>query len=187
MKKKLYREIIANNTLDFFANSFLVEASFSQLPKKHVVYVSCRDKIKKQYRVTTTITSDGVVTKFPFSSHATSHIKNICANNEYLKSRGVDVVNVELHDRLLISNRYEGLRADKVFEQYLIGDDFNSICTLIDTLVECLIKSSELSKETDSHEIILNLYFSTKNLYSLMYRWNIFFTLRSGNHTTGQM
>lgn len=154
-EQSLYREIIENNTFNFFANSFLVEASFSQLPQKHIIYASCRDKIKKQYRVTTTIASDGVVTKFPFSSHAASHIETIWANKEYLKSRGVDVVAAELQDGSLISASYQGPRADQVFEQYLLSNDFNGICRLIDTLAECLKKSSEPVKDSVCSEIIL--------------------------------
>ncbi|MDQ7092013.1 class I SAM-dependent methyltransferase [Desulfosporosinus sp. PR] len=154
-EQNLYREIIENNTFGFFANSFLVEASFFQLPKRHVIFASCRDKIKKQYRVTTSITSDGIVTKFPFSSHAAAHIENIRANNEYLKGRGVDVVDAELHDNSLISLRYQGLRADKVFEQHLIANDFKSLCSLIDALAECLKKSSDPSKDSSCPEIIL--------------------------------
>jgi SAM-dependent methyltransferase len=145
-EKTLYKDIIKNRVFDFFANSFLVEAGKFKLPDKHIIYVSARDKIKKEYRITTTIDSDGNVVKLPFNSFANSHLHDIYNNNEYLKNRGIDVVDTQLENNTLKLKMFNGLRGDKAFKNYLVNNDLKQLYALIDLLRENLLKSSSVSE-----------------------------------------
>jgi hypothetical protein len=144
-EKTLYKDIMQNGVFDFFADSFLVEASRLNLSDNHIVYVSARDKVKKEHRVTTTIDSVGNVVKFPFVSFANPFLRSIYDNSEYLKKQGIDVVDTQFVNNTLRSKIFSGSRADMVFKNYLINNDFNKLCALIDLFKEYLLKSSPVS------------------------------------------
>ena len=146
-EKKLYKSIIENNVFDFFANSYLIEASRSQLPEKHMVYISGRGESKKEYRITTIINTHETVKKQAVHPNAIEHLRKTYQNGVMLKERGLDILDAEFIDDTIISRIYHGTKADKIFEEFLAQNDFKAVCNLIDELKSCILRSSDVSKD----------------------------------------
>lgn len=149
-EKELYGEIVDNGVFDFFANSFLIEAGNSRLPEDHIIYVSTKGKVKKPYRITATIDSDGTVIKYPGDACAVPQLKAIFSNNKYLLKRGINMVEASFEGERLVSRLNEGVRADKEFIRYLIADDINGLKIMIDKLRKCILQSSECSQKREN-------------------------------------
>lgn len=143
-EKKLYKDIIENNVIGFFANSFLVEASSKDLDGEYSLFVSSRSECKKEYNVITTIESDGVVIKSPASNEAIKHVEQTYKNEVYLSERKIDLIKTQYKDGKIISKIYNGIRADKAFENFLQNNDLKSIFHMIDELKDNLLKSSKI-------------------------------------------
>lgn len=143
-EKKLYKDIIENNVIGFFANSFLVEASSKDLDGEHSLFVSSRSECKKEYNVITTIESDGIVIKSPASNEAIKHVEQTYKNEVYLSERKIDLIKTQYKDGKIISKIYNGIRADKAFENFLQNNDLKSIFHMIDELKNNLLKSSKI-------------------------------------------
>jgi GT2 family glycosyltransferase/glycosyltransferase involved in cell wall biosynthesis/2-polyprenyl-3-methyl-5-hydroxy-6-metoxy-1,4-benzoquinol methylase/uncharacterized coiled-coil protein SlyX len=142
-ERTLYKDIIENKVFPFFANSFLIEASKDELDDQHVIHVSAKGEVYKDFRVSTIISNDGYVYKVPMHKNAISHIKNIYYNTEYLLSRGVSILPVTLENDILRSKRFKGISAQDVFAQALASGNMELIKKLLDCLKNNLLKSSE--------------------------------------------
>ncbi|WP_312647414.1 glycosyltransferase [Aminipila sp.] len=145
-EKDAYKDIIKNETFGFFANSFLVETSKTELERDFVVFVSARGECKKDYKIVTTIDTEGTVRKIPTTKEAEKHIQQILDNTTNLKKRGINVLEYNLNDNILCTPFYNGKKADKVFEESIKTNDFKTICLLVDSLRKSIFKSSDISK-----------------------------------------
>lgn len=145
-EKDVYKDIVDNNKLDFFANSYLVEASKEALEEKHIVYVSGRGESKKEYRVTTTIDSNGVITKKPVHEEAIVHIQNILNNENELRNRGIRLIDTEEVEGCIESHFYRGISAQEQFETLLESNDLERVESFLNILRDNIIRSSEISK-----------------------------------------
>ena len=146
-EKKLYRDIIDNDVSGFFANSFLVEATKTKLPQKHKIFITGRGECKKEFKIVTTIDSDGTVTKIPANKYSEEHLNNTLKNEIELSKNGVEILESKLINGKLVLDFFKGTRADIVFEDYLFENDLKNVFKLIDLLKINLLKSSEISKE----------------------------------------
>ena len=153
-EKELYKQLTDNKVWDFFANSFLVEASYSHISEPHIIHVSAKGECKKQYRVSTVIFHDGTVKKIPMHSAASAHIDNIFKNNEILRSRGVAVVSLKREGQELISPFVKAQSAQTRFVQLMRENDRQGAFHMIDLLKDALLKSSDL---TDSGNMIFDI------------------------------
>ena len=111
-EKKLYKDIIENNVIGFFANSFLVEASSKDLDGEHSLFVSSRSECKKEYNVITTIESDGIVIKSPASNEAIKHVEQTYKNEVYLSERKIDLIKTQYKDGKIIDRKVYPLGKD---------------------------------------------------------------------------
>lgn len=153
-EKELYPEIIDNNVWQFFANSFLVEASLTNLSEPHVVHVSAKGEVKKQYRTSTVIWDDGKVEKIPMHKESIMHIENQYRYYENLKNKGVRIIDTCKENYRLVTEYQKKESAQKRFVSALENNNKNELFYLIDELKECLLKSSDL---TESNNIMFSI------------------------------
>ena len=148
-EKQLYKDIIDNHVEDFFANSFLVEASLNELVSEQPIYVSGKGECKKEYRVSTLIYKDGRIEKIAVHQKAHGHLLNIKENESVLKNRGIKVLDSRLNNEKLEMTYHNGMMAEKSFHQMLSADNESSIIGLFENLEKCLIKSSDCTAENN--------------------------------------
>lgn len=142
-EKGIYKDLIENNVWEFFANSFLVEASKTKLPPYHIVFVSAKGEVYQRYRVNTLIDNENNVYKIPVHEKASSHIMNIYRNYECLKNRGVQMIETGLENGIVSSKIFTGMSAQEYFLDLLVQNDMLSICKLIEAFRGALLLSSE--------------------------------------------
>ena len=147
---KLYKSLIENNVLNFFANSYLIEASANKLPEEHAVFISARGENKKEYKINTIIDSNENVVKQATHPNAIAHLAQTYRNNLTLKKQGLSVLDVKFTGSQINYRIYKGIKADKKFEEYLGQNDLKSLYSLIDELKTCLLKSSEISENNEN-------------------------------------
>lgn len=142
-EKDLYKDIIGNNVFSFFSNSLLVEASHEPLSENHIVHVSAKGEVYKEFRVSTIIDDRGNVIKKAMHNNANVHLQNIADNTEYLTKRGVKVLPVKFVQDELVSKKYDGISAQDEFVNALKNNDRRGVYNLIDVLQKNFLKSSE--------------------------------------------
>lgn len=144
-EKKVYKDLIENDVWQFFANSYLIEASNEIFEdQEHVIHVSGRGEAKKEYRVSTVIKNNGFVYKVPMHRNAVSHIHSLWKNTEYLKECGIKVIDLKRKGEMLVSDFYTGTSAQNYFCQLLAGNNRRDIFALIELLRNTYLKTSEL-------------------------------------------
>lgn len=148
-EKDIYKDIISNGVLDFFANSYLVEASCMSLEERHIIYVIGKSEVEKRFRVSTLIDSDKNVFKLAMHEEAKQHLKNIAANTDDLVKRGVRMLEGRLSDNMYCTEFYDGDSAQEKFAEFLKSNNLEGIQKLIFLLRESLLKSSDFSNKKD--------------------------------------
>ncbi len=143
----LYKYLIENNVWEFFANSFLVEASEGELPENHVIHVSAKGECKKEYRVNTVIYSNGEILKVPVHRLAIRHIQQIYENNKLLKARGVHILDLDVKEGNLVSHFYKAPSAQSYFEELVADNNLPAIYTLVENWKKEILKSSDTIKD----------------------------------------
>lgn len=149
---KLYSDILKNDVQDFFANSFLIEASDKESEIIQPVYVAGRGECKKEYRVSTLIYPDGRVEKIPMHTLAKKHIDTLFENEKRLTQRGINVLESKKTDRGLQTTFFKGVSGEERFHQLLQKNDFGGLIKLIRLLEQKILQSSELSEKNELAE-----------------------------------
>lgn len=182
-EKNIYKDIIQNRVLDFFANSYLIEARIEHLKEPHIIYISSKGEVQKQYRVSTTIDSEGNIKKIPMHINAVEHINNIYENEQNIKKRGVQLIDSVRKGDSLYSKFYNGTSAQDYFEDLLINNDINGVRELIHSLRKNLLLSSDIAKPyenimknicDDQDDLLLNSGVILENGYIDMTFYNAF-------------
>jgi GT2 family glycosyltransferase/SAM-dependent methyltransferase len=161
-EQALYSEIIKNHTFDFFANSYLVEASVKKLHDYRINFVSARGEAKKEYRSYTTIDNENKAIKYPAHPKSVNHIKNIYDNYLYLTNKGIKQIDQLFENNKLSSDIVPYKRADLAFDEALVTNNLKQIYFLIDKLKENLLKSSDFELEKN---ILVDLGYFNKDEY----------------------
>lgn len=143
-EKYLYKDILENNVLDFFANSYLVECSLQQKKERKVIYVSSKGEVKKIYRVSTVLYNDGSIYKIPMHEQAVQHIDNIYYNTEFLKQRGIDILGYVREGNTLKCDAYHGVSAQDYFGKLLRNNDRSGLFSFLEEFRTELVKSSDM-------------------------------------------
>lgn len=149
-EKDIYSDLVQNDVLLFFANSFLIEASANCLEMRHPLLVTARGESKPEYRVITQLYSDGYLSKTPAHPSARQHLQNIYKYEKALADRGVRILQSEWKNGYLSRPIVNLPRADEIFYAHLENGDIHGILKIIELLRTNLLKSSELSMETDT-------------------------------------
>ncbi len=142
-EKKLYEEIKDNHVMDFFANSFLVEASVREELPEQPIYIAAKGECKKEYRVSTLIYADGTVEKRAVHEQAAAHLSAIARHEQELEQRGIRVLKSRLEGQRMIMPYYQGVTAEEHFHKLLQNHDEEGIRRLFDALSKNIQKSSE--------------------------------------------
>lgn len=149
-EKKIYKDIIENKRLDFFANSFLVEASMNGLEENHVIYVSAKGESKKEYRVSTIIDSSGNVIKKAMHPQAREHIKNEFRHENDLAKRGIKMLDTYMEEGCLRSKMFNSTSAQDYFVDILSRNDREELVFFLDKFQNEILKSSDYSFEKNT-------------------------------------
>ena len=87
-----------NQKIDFFANSFLIEASKKETIND-IKYISFNNSRKEKYRLITII-KDGIVEKIPDSDKSVEHIKNMAEIIKDIKSQNIEILDYEENQKI---------------------------------------------------------------------------------------
>lgn len=155
-EKNLYGDLIANGVFPFFANSYLIEASAKELPKKYAVHVSAKGEVYQEFRVSTVIINDGFAYKIPMHKNAQVHIENIWKHTCSLEKRGIAVLPYERDGHKLKSRIYTKTSAQSVFVKALADNDVKRLEALIFALKDCYMKSSKTVPYNRNNLIVQN-------------------------------
>ncbi len=167
-ERDLYKDIISNGVFPFFANSFLVEASFKKLEDRHVVHVSAKGEVYREFRVSTVLDNKDHVYKMPMHKDAKAHINSIIENTNALIKRGIQMLPIKVEDGIILSDRYYGTSAQTAFEEALERNDTAAVHRLIDCLNANLLKSSECVDYNINNIIDKNRLCESKVNYGLI-------------------
>lgn len=146
-EQRLYPEVVKNNCLGFFANSFLVEASAVPADETDIVAVLLKRDYREEYRLMTTIRETSVERR-AIGSKAKEHLCQLIQNTELLQKRGIACVpQSALHDGVTTAERIVAPRADSVFAEAFSNGDQNLMVRMVEQLRSSLLKSSELHEK----------------------------------------
>ncbi len=149
-EKTIYGDLLKNGVFSFFANSFLIEASFNELGEAYPILITAKGENKPEYRVVTRIEKSGILTKIAAHKDAEKHLKNIEKYEKTLSERGLKVLCSKLKNGRISRPIVDLRRADEVFVEALESNDLQEVLSLTEKLKQALLKSSPLSKNGES-------------------------------------
>ncbi len=137
---KVLKNIIKNDSkmLDFFANSYLIEASKKELENK-ARYISFNNCRKDKYRLITII-KDEVVEKIPENEKAQEHIKNMLKNISDIKEQGIELLDYGQDGKIYSKLIKDYKTLDRII--YDKRDNLNEIAKILNDIKQILIKDS---------------------------------------------
>lgn len=182
-ERKLYNDIVKNGVFSFFANSFFVEVSKTNLNDSYVKFASYKRDYKDKYNVSTIIYSDNKVIKQANSNKAINHLKNVQLHTEELAKRNIPVVMSKMNEENSIIMPYcSDLLGIEVFKNAINNDDESELITMLKQLKECVLNSSEthigqpctIDGIDVSREVVLNDAYIDMTLINSFYKDNKF-------------
>ena len=167
-EKELYKDVIASGVFPFFANSFLVEASPEELDSRYVVHVSAKGEVYPKFRVSTVLDNEDHVFKIPMHKEGGVHINEIVENSNALVKRGIKMLPFRIENGNIVTDRYHGTMAQRVFQKALEDGDKGTCIRLIDSLKDNLFKSSDYTDYNSSNIIDKNRLWEEKVDYGII-------------------
>ena len=153
-ERELFPQVIQNGKLDFFANSYLIEACNGAAEPSTVVTVSMKRDYKAAYQMYTILRDDRVL-RIATSEESRVHVRELMNNTQILISRGVPCVPQEPFGENGTCCQYMHYsRTDSVFEDALRNNRVDIALRILDLLTEYLKKSGELIAENDQIMVI---------------------------------
>ena len=134
----VFREILKSDEemFTFFANSFLMEISKTQIPIKYK-YISFNNMRKEKYRLITKIT-DQYVEKEPVNIKAKEHYDLIRKNIRYMKSQNINTVDFEENDGIKSKYISQEKLLNNIITKALENNDQNMVENVMNTYIEKL-------------------------------------------------
>ena len=182
----VFREILKDNeeNFEFFANSFLVEASKIKNPIKYK-YISFNNLRKDKYRLITKI-ADGYVEKQAVNNKSLDHYNQIIKNIEILKSDNIKVLD-SLNDGCLQSKYVDQkYMLNNVITEFLEKKEYDCVDKIVNRYIEILSKDSYIEEEyektvfnkynvqIEDADILKQLHFKKNGLWDMTFK-NCFF------------
>lgn len=151
---KVLKTIVSINSelLDFFANSYFIEASKEEI-KTDVRYVSFNNCRKEKYRLMTIIKED-VVEKVAVNEKSEEHIENMIKIIHNIKENGIDILDYEQNGRI-----YSKLIKDeKTLDRILFDkrDNLDEVVEILESIKQILLKDSVNIYDVSINEEIRN-------------------------------
>lgn len=142
-EKDLYKDVIANNVFEFFANSFLVECT-DEGEVGEISFASMSSERLPEYRIGTRFTKDGTVEKFPlYEGLGTEHILQTFKNEQYLDKQNINIWKSTLTDNRLTSPYTDAPLLETCLLNAFKQKDINTIYSLFDLAYADILRSSE--------------------------------------------
>lgn len=152
-EKNLYSDIIDNNVFEFFANSFLIECSSTNVCEDNKpLFITTTPFRKKEYQLTT-IYSDKQGYSKTASEHSLSMLYNIKENHKLLKNNGINICNITINGNCLTSEYIKGISLTQLLLDAYSSNNSEEIYKLWDKIYS-EIKTS--SNESESLNDIFN-------------------------------
>ncbi len=158
---QVFEEEIMNMTLSqddlcqYFANSFLVEIRSSDMryPTDDIDFIKLALNKKKEFQVTTTIWSDGTVSKSPVCPQAENHIKEMYDASKYGMGR-IKCLNAEMKDGAIYYDFLKQGSFENMIVDAAIDNDKERFFKLIEDYYDALFYNSFESNEYSSEEFL---------------------------------
>ena len=186
--RKIFSEIVQNDCMDFFANSFLIEigieGSSAQACNRDTITLK-RD-YKPQYRIDT-ILEKNIVLRKSENTLADEHLADLVENTEILLGKGIPCVKqMKICNGETEAVRVDAPRADEVFKQAIKDEDSSLAFEMLEKLRAYILKSGSIVEKNgqavleegfpdltfrNSFWTNNDLLFSIKNGKQNMYRW----------------
>ena len=134
-----------NQKIDFFANSFLIEASKKEIIND-IKYISFNNSRKEKYRLITII-KDGIVEKIPDSDKSVEHIKNMAEIIKDIKSQNIEILDYEENQKI-----YSKFINQETLDKTLGKEkDIEKIIEILNKYKEFLLKQSSSYEECKNY------------------------------------
>jgi SAM-dependent methyltransferase len=136
----IFDDIIENNVLDFFSNSFLVECSIEQ-KFCDVIYAAVSTDRGREEGFATTIHNSNLVKKTPLYPEGITRLENIYKNHIDLKSHNLSVIDSKIINNSLCMP-YIKYNTLSDYLKKIIGKDPKQFILMFDKLFDCILQSS---------------------------------------------
>ena len=142
-EKKLYNDVIENDVFPFFANSFLVEVTKSELSEEYVKFASYKRDYKETYNVGTIIYNDNKVQKNANNERAIAHLKNAQLYIQELYDKKIPVLMSTLENSKKMTIPYcDALLGVEVANEMIAMRNEIKLIELLNQLKEHILLSS---------------------------------------------
>lgn len=143
MEKPLYKDILANNVFEFFANSFLVECTDTDSIGT-VSFAGISSERLPEYRIGTRFVQNGTVEKFPLDKDlGETHIRQIFQNEQNLIKQNINILQSTLEDNKLTLPYTDAPLLETCLVEAFKKKDIDTIYTLFDKVYSDILRSSE--------------------------------------------
>lgn len=147
VEDRIYDDLIHNNVLNFFSNSFLIECTKNGV-EGNAIYAALSTDREKAHAFATVIHNNDIVIKRALYPEGLGTIRNIYNNLKDLEERGISIVPVELSEDSLIMPRIrQNNMADLLSE--VIHEDKEKFVNMIELLYQVIMQSSERGNTAD--------------------------------------
>lgn len=146
-EERLYTDLINNNMFHLMANAYLIECPLNNeySTTKHAT-ISLERGVKQA--MATVITNDDMVKKYPLYEEGLSKLNELKNNEQYLKERGVEVVEGNIEDDIYMMPFIKHPHS-VTYLQKLFWEDRKAFEDKVDEFYKIIIKSSSIIREDD--------------------------------------
>lgn len=154
--------IIDNQLLGGFANSFLVEACVDKPIEKEINYAKLNTVRNDKYAIITKINKDNDVIKTSISRFGKEHLNNLYSTHKKLEELGVKCSHIEKEKDDLKIEFLSGITVTQMIENYIKNNEKENIVELINQVFDYLEKNLVVSV---SKSELKNKLFDFKEFY----------------------
>lgn len=144
-ENEMIKSFKAENIMDVFSNSFLIELSANDIPLSNIIYAKLNNTRKAEYCISTTILKENanyVVEKKALNSKAENHIQAIYRNQSESLPSIFKYLKGNIIDNKIQYNYLNQDNLDSYFEILLKENNLNVIIQNIDVIVNSLMSAS---------------------------------------------
>lgn len=142
-EKRIYKDIIENNTFEFFANSFLVECTDSD-DVGNIYFASiCDDRIA-EYQLGTKIYADAEVRKYALNNKGAEHIRQTVQNEMNMQAYGLNVLGSRMQGKELSVPYTDSISFEQLFVEICRCGDEDEVVRMVEVLYDQILHSSEI-------------------------------------------
>ena len=142
-EKRMYKDIIANNTFEFFANSFMVECTDVD-DIGNIRFASLCDDRVAEYQLGTKIYADSEVRKYALCDKGGEHIRQTVQNEMDIAAHGLNVMGSKIVGNELSVPYTDSTSFEQLFVDTCRSGNEEEVVGLVETLYDRILHSSEL-------------------------------------------